>query len=81
MNVTLKLDGSVGERAKNCAAGAGTSFSVWVTDLVKREVALISQAQPRELLDALGHEVFEEYDREDFEFERGETPSREVTLK
>ncbi|MGJ8695125.1 MAG: hypothetical protein ACSHYF_02325 [Verrucomicrobiaceae bacterium] len=78
MNVTLKLQDSLGEKAKHCAVDAGTSLSRWVATLIEREVAMQSDREPSSLLEALGCEKFEMCDREDFEFSRGETLAREL---
>jgi hypothetical protein len=80
MNVTLKLNARVGEKAKHCAVDAGTSLSRWVAALIEREVAMQAEHEPTTLLEALGCEKFETYDREEFEFKRGEAPEKELKL-
>tara|TARA_R110002096_G_scaffold373589_3_gene567081 strand:+ start:31 stop:264 length:234 start_codon:yes stop_codon:yes gene_type:complete len=76
MNVTLQLEEELGEAARHRADDAGTSLSVWITNLLKRELVQPGpQTKSETLLELLGSD-----DEGNVDFARAADSPREIDL-
>ena len=62
MTVTLKLPDDLGRAAEDRAVRSAKSLSVWITDLVAREVRPKAGVAAATLLEALGDETLADRD-------------------